>query len=185
VTADRGSDGIWEKDGQKANLEISSTAQRRRERTEEIVPAAVAGGRLQPHHQQHERDPSVSGVRRASSRSLCSPRYAVDRLASAPVLLRERTPRQRTRAARLDAGPLRQPSTNRGSRWTLSSMRRPASTRRRAGHAALADEVPAFRRPVSLTSSSTTAPSERSARPQRRLRPFHNMHEWWCEGGSC
>jgi peptide/nickel transport system substrate-binding protein len=185
----KGSDGIWEKGGQKANLEISSTAgNARRERTEEI---------LQQQWKEAGFNLTINNTEAGTLFGEWGPQgiFQIALYAQVPpstdpgicsVFCSENVPTTENPA---------------GNNWTRirsdlidepwRAVDRELDEDARAdlvdqGHEALAEEVPGL--PVDPFPDIFVYNSAKLNGPLGHnvvYGPFHNMHLWWCTGGTC
>jgi peptide/nickel transport system substrate-binding protein len=186
---EKGSDGIWAKDGQRAAMEINSTAgNARRERTAEIVQqqwkeagfdltinfteAGTLFGDWGPNGVFHvglwaqvppSTDPGICSV-------FCSKNIPTTEAPNGQNW------------TRLASDAIDEP-------WLQVDTELDEDARKELvteGHAALAEEVPGL--PVDPFPDIFVYSKAKLRGPLGHnvvYGPFHNMHEWWCEGGTC
>lgn len=185
----KGSDGIWAKGGQKASLEINSTAgNARRERTAEI---------LQQQWQEAGFELTINFTEAGTLFGDWGPNgvFMVGLWAQVPpstdpgicsVFCSKNIPTTEApngqNWTRLASDAIDEP-------WLQVDTELDEDARLdlvEQGHAALAEEVPGL--PVDPFPDIFVYNKAKLRGPLGHnvvYGPFHNMHEWWCEGGSC
>ena len=185
----KGSDGIWEKDGTKASVELNSTAgNARRERTGEILQAQwkEAGFDLVLNFTEAgtlfgEWGPQgimviglYAQVPPSTDPGICAT------FCSKNIPTTDNPSGQNW--TRLASPAIDEP-------WEAADAELDEDARKElvdAGHAALAEEVPGL--PIDPFPDIFVYNSEKLNGPLGHnvvYGPFHNMHEWWCTGGAC
>ena len=185
----KGSDGVWEKGGTKANLEISSTAgNARRERTEEILQEQwrEAGFNLTINNTEAGTLFGEWGPQGVFQIALYAQVPPSTDPAICATFCSENIPTTENPSGqnwtRLESDLIDEP-------WRAVDSELDEDARAELvdqGHEALAEEVPGM--PIDPFPDIFVYNSAKLNGPLQHnvvYGPFFNMHEWWCTGGTC
>ena len=185
----KGSDGIWAKNGQKASLELNSTAgNARRQRTGEILQSQwkEAGFELKLNYTT----PATIFGEWLPKGSFSIGLYAQSPLSTDPSIC----PLFCTASIPTAASSSGQNYTRLSSKaiddaWTAVQTTLDPSKRKQLvdeGHQALADELPGLPvDPLENVLVYNTAKIHGAGGSNVVYGPFASLAEWWCTGGSC